>query len=212
MFTPTLRKLIKELTKLPGIGEKTAQRLAFHMLLAKQDGKKLAQAILEMIEKTGYCEICQNFAESNICEVCRDPSRDTSLLCVVEEAKDILAIESSQSYRGLYHVLHGRFSPFQKKNGEEMSLESLIKRIREGKIEEVILATNPTLEGDGTAHYISKVLEPLNVKISRIGRGVSWGLQISYANKASLADALASRQPIYHGSKDMKEKKVISND
>ena len=194
MYTPSVKKLIQEISKLPGIGEKTAERLAFHMVLNREDGKSIAQAITEMVEKTRHCEICHNFAEETPCTICSNSKRDQSLLCVVEEPKDLLALERSESYNGLYHVLMGRFAPLEKKGPENLTIAGLLRRIDSGQFLEVILATNPTMEGDGTALYLSRMLSNHKVKITRIGRGVSWGLNLSYANKASLSDALSCRQ------------------
>lgn len=194
MYTPSVKKLIQEISKLPGIGEKTAERLAFHMLLNREDGKSIAQAITEMVEKTRHCEICHNFAEATPCSICSNSKRDQSLLCVVEEPKDLLALERSESYNGLYHVLMGRFAPLEKKGPESLTISGLVSRIESGQFREVILATNPTLEGDGTALYLSRMLAKHSLKVTRIGRGVSWGLNLSYANKASLSDALSCRQ------------------
>jgi recombination protein RecR len=194
MYTPSLEKLIAELSKLPGIGEKTAERLAFHMLINRDDALKLATAIHEVVKKTTHCQICYNFAENTPCSICADSRRDREVICVVEEPKDVLAIERSENYHGLYHVLMGRVAPLEKKGPENLTIPALIKRVEEHKIREIILATNPTLEGDGTALYIAKLLGKFSgMKISRIGRGISWGLNLSYANKASLADALSSR-------------------
>src|SRR5260221_240048 len=172
-FAEPLARLITEFKRLPGIGQKSAQRIAFHVLRAsRDDAAHLSQAILDVKDKLGLCRICNNISESEECQYCRDPGRDQKVLCVVEEAHNIVGIESTRQFNGLYHVLHGALSPLRGIGPEQLKIKSLVERIGAGQIEEVILATNPTAEGEATAVYLSKLIKPLGIRVTRIGMGI----------------------------------------
>src|SRR5579871_4698005 len=168
-FAEPLARLITEFKRLPGVGQKSAQRYAFHVLRAsREDAEQLAQALLDVKDKLSLCRICNNISDSELCNFCRDPNRDHKVLCVVEEAPNILGIETTRQFNGLYHVLHGALSPLKGIGPEQLKIRSLVERIGSGEVEEIIVATNPTGEGEATAVYISKLLKPLGVKVSRI--------------------------------------------
>ncbi|RME03657.1 MAG: recombination protein RecR [Planctomycetota bacterium] len=197
MYTPSVNKLIEQICKLPGIGEKTAERLAFYMLVEPQQALRLSEAIAQMVHQTRHCKVCYHFAEEELCEICQDETRDKSLICVVEEPKDVISVERSGGYRGLYHVLLGRFAPLEGKKPEDLTINALRQRLKNNpQIQEVILATNPNLEGDGTALYVAQMLQDMSVKITRIARGISWGLTLTHANKASMKDAFLGRREL----------------
>jgi recombination protein RecR len=193
-----IRRMIEQLEKLPGVGPKTAQRLAFYLLHNPQSElDAFAQAFAELKKNTKLCSECKNIGESDPCEVCSDVGRDRSLICVVEQPLDILAIERSGSYRGLYHVLHGAIAPLNNIGPEQLHIHSLLPRVRDGKIGEIILATNPTLEGEATAMYIVKLLEENGVTgiiLTRIGRGLPMGGDLEYADDVTLSRALEGRR------------------
>lgn len=191
----SLTNLIDELGKLPGIGKKTAERLAYHILRAQRtEALALADAIRSVKENVRHCRICYNLAEGDVCSICLDEKRDRDVLCVVEQPRDLFALEQSSAYRGLYHVLLGRIAPLEGIGPEQLTIGSLLERIRAGGILEVIMGTNPTLEGDGTALYISNQLQDSEVKITRLARGITAGSVLEFANKQNLADALVGRQ------------------
>ena len=191
----SLGKLIDELAKLPGIGRKSAERLAYHLLrVHANEALALADAIRSVKENVRYCKVCYNLAEGEECSICRDPRRDRNLLCVVEQPRDLLALEQPGTYRGLYHVLLGRIAPLDGIGEEQLTISALIERVRQGSFTEIIMGTNPTLEGDGTALYISNLLEGMPVQITRLARGITSGSVLEFANKEILADALAGRQ------------------
>ncbi len=188
-------RLIEELARLPGIGKKSAERLAYHLLRApKDEALALAEAIRNVRENLRYCRTCYNLTEQEECAICRDPRRDRSLLCVVEQPRDLIALESCGAYRGLYHVLLGRIAPLENMGPEQLTIDALVRRVQEGSFREVIMATNPTTEGDGTALHISNLLRQSPVKITRLARGITSGSVLEFANQEILADALGGRQ------------------
>lgn len=195
VYTESFRRLMELLSLMPGVGEKTAERLAYHILrLSNEEAQALADAIREVKEKVKQCSVCYQFAEEDPCPVCSDPRRDRSVICVVEQAKDIVPVEESGGYQGLYHVLCGRLAPLEGMEPEDLTLEALLRRVRTGEVREVVLATNPDMEGEATALYVREALEGLPVKVTRLARGIPSGSQLEYANPAILADALAGRQ------------------
>jgi recombination protein RecR len=194
-YSETVSKLVAQLARLPGIGKKSAERLTFHLLrVNKTEALALADAIREVRENVRYCQICFNLTEANVCEVCRDTRRDHSTVCVVEQPRDLIALEQTGTYHGVYHVLLGRVSPLDGIGPEQLTIEPLLERIQGGSVAEVIMATNPTVEGDGTALYISNRLTEASVKVTRLARGITTGSVLEFANKEILADALAGRQ------------------
>jgi recombination protein RecR len=195
-ITRSLSNLIQQLTKLPGIGPKSAERLAYHLLrVHKSEALALAAAISDVRENVSYCPDCFNLSEGGLCPICRNPNRDRSLLCVVEQPRDLIAIEDSGVYRGLYHILLGRIAPLENIGAEQLTIERLVQRIERGEFKELILATNPTVEGDGTALYISNLLADQSLAITRLARGVTTGSILEHTNKEVLADALSDRRP-----------------
>lgn len=189
--------LIDELKRLPGIGPKSAQRLAFHLLKKPRDEcRRLSAAIERLSTGLQLCSACNNITDSDPCRICRDASRDGSTVCVVEEPFNILSIERSGGFRGVYHVLHGVISPINGIGPEELKIGNLMTRLNEGRVKEVIVATNPTVEGEATALYLSKLIKPMEVKISRIALGVPMGSDIEYADSVTLSRALAGRQSL----------------
>jgi recombination protein RecR len=190
-------RLIEELHRLPGIGPKGAQRLAYHLLRASRDeAQALADAIVEVKAKIGLCGVCQNITDVDPCVICADEGRDRSLICVVEEPLDILAVERTRGYRGLYHVLHGSISPMEGIGPEQLKVRELLERLRDGTVREVIMATNPNLEGEATAMYVGRLLQPLEVRVTRLARGLPMGGDIEYADDLTLSRALENRQEI----------------
>ncbi len=183
--------------RLPGIGRKTAQRLAFHLLKASpEEARSLAQAIVELKEKVGFCHRCFNVAEQDLCDICRDPKRDGTLICVVEEPNDLLAVERTSEYHGRYHVLQGRLSPLDGIGPDELRVQELMERIGEGGVREVIVATNPNAEGEATAVYLTKLIKPLGIKVTRIARGLPVGSDLEFSDEVTLARALEGRREI----------------
>jgi len=188
-------KLIGELSKLPGIGEKTAQRLCFYILRMPEEGAiNLTKAIRELKEKVRYCSICNNITEEDPCQICRDKSRDRSIICVVEEPQDVFLIEKLGEYKGVYHVLGGAISPIKGVEAEDIAIGSLLERVKREKAKEVILATDPDVEGETTAIYIFKVLSPLPVKVTRLAHGLPAGGDLEFADEVTLSQALRGRQ------------------
>ena len=199
MFAGPIQHLIDELAKLPGIGPKSAQRVAFYLLKQPQgEARKLAQAIVEAKERVRLCEQCFNIADQELCIYCRDPRRDPSLICVVQEPPDIIAIERTREYRGLYHVLQGAISPIEGIGPEELRVAELLDRLREerpdGRPTEVIVATNPNVEGEATAMYLARLLTPLGVAVSRLASGLPVGGDLEYADELTLGRALEGRR------------------
>ena len=194
-YTETLNKLIDELGKLPGIGPKTAERLAFHILKAESaEAMALAQAVIDVKTKIRRCKICFNFCEDDTCKICADQNRDKSLVCVVEQPKDLIMLEKTGSCKWVYHVLGGHIAPLDGVEPGDLTIEQLIRRVRQGGITEVIMATNPNLAGDGTALYISSLLKPTGVKITRLARGLPSCSTIEFASGRILTDAINGRQ------------------
>ncbi len=190
-------RLIEALHKLPGIGPKSAQRLTYYLLRAPEaEARALAQAIVELKEKIILCSACQNVTEVDPCGICADSQRDQSTICVVEEPLDILALERTHGYRGLYHVLHGAISPMDGVGPEDLKLSELVARLRNGTVHEVIMATNPNLEGEATAMYVSRLLSPKGIRVTRLARGLPTGADIEYADDVTLARALEHRQEV----------------
>lgn len=196
-FSPTLQNLIDALRCLPGVGPKSAQRMTLHLLERDREAAlHLASALRDAVEKIGHCRQCRNFTELEICEICSDPKRDNSVICVVETPADVLAIEQSGSFHGLYYVLMGRLSPIDGIGPAEIGLDLFQQRVVDDGIEEVILATNPTVEGEATAYYLIDMLHPVGVRVSRIAHGVPLGGELEFVDGSTLAHALSGRRPV----------------
>ena len=190
-----LNRLVEQLTKLPGIGARTAERLVFHLLKAsKEEVMELSSAIASLKTQIGYCSNCYNLTDRDPCAICQDPRRDHSQIVVVEQPKDLMALEETGLVRGVYHVLMGQLSPLEGVEPGHLTIDSLLARVRKGGVSEVVLATSPTLEGDGTSLYIHTELQSLGVKVTRLARGLPSGGQLEYATRAMLADAITGRQ------------------
>ena len=193
-YVSALQNLIDEFQKLPGIGGKTAQRLAYHVLnLPKEKAERFANAIMEAKQKIVYCKICQNFSDRERCPVCENQTRDKGVICVVENPRDVIQMERTNEFKGTYHVLHGAISPMDNVGPEDLKIKELMNRITAGDVREVIMATNPNLEGETTAMYISKLLKPFGIKVTRIAHGVPVGGELEYADEITLARALQGR-------------------
>ena len=189
-------ELIDQLSNLPGIGRKSAERLAYHILrINKDQAFLLADAIRNVRENVRYCEACFNLAENDRCTICEDPKRDQGLLCIVQQPRDLMALEQSGHYQGLYHVLLGRIAPLENIGPEQLTLDTLVRRVRGGQFREVIMATNPTVEGDGTALHISNLLSEYEIPITKLARGITTGSILEHTNKEILSDAINGRQP-----------------
>lgn len=190
-------RLIDEFHKLPGIGPKSAQRLTYHLLRIPHDEAiALAEAITELKERTVLCSVCQNVTESDPCAICRDSDRDRTVICVVEEPLDILAVERTRGFHGLYHVLHGVISPMDGIGPDDLKIAELLTRLRAGNVGEVIMATNPNLEGEATSMYVSRLLTPLGVRVTRLARGLPMGSDLEYADDVTLSRAIENRQDV----------------
>ncbi len=190
-------KLIGELSKLPGIGPKTAQRLAFYILgLSKGEVKELSNALVDAKENIKFCSICNNLTESDPCKFCKSPDRDRSVICVVESAKDVIAMEKTGEYKGLYHVLHGAISPIDGVGPDDIRVQNLLPRLEDDEVKEVIVATDPNAEGDATAMYLAKLLKPLGVTVTRIAHGLPVGGDLEYADEVTLSKALEGRREL----------------
>ena len=197
VYTESLNRLIEAFGKLPGIGSKNAQRLALHILKADSaEALALAGAITDVKNKIRTCEICYNISEQKICQICSDPRRDKTVICVVEQANDIINLEKTGTCKWVYHVLGGHIAPLEGVEPPDLTIEQLVARVRAGGVNEIIMATNPNMAGDGTNLYISSLLRPLGVKITRLARGLPAGSTIEYASGKILADAIAARQQI----------------
>ena len=193
-FPTSLENLIDKFASLPGVGKKSAQRLAFHMLsLTNQEAEAFADAITYAKHSVRFCKICQNFTEDDICGICASDRRDHSVICVVSEPRDVLSIERGHEYNGTYHVLHGALSPMLHIGPEDIKIKELLNRVAEGDVEEVIMATNPDTEGEATALYISRLLKPFNIKVSRLAYGIPVGSNLEFAEDATLNRALEGR-------------------
>jgi recombination protein RecR len=196
-FAEPLARLINEFKRLPGVGQKSAQRIAFHILRASRaDAEQLAQAVLDVKDKLVICAVCNNISDAKLCQYCRDPRRDQKVVCVVEDPNNIVGIEVTRQFNGLYHVLGGALSPLRGVGPEQLKIKSLVDRIARGGIEEVIAATNPTVEGEATAVYLSKLLKPLGVKVTRIAMGVPVGSDIEFADEVTMWKAMEGRREI----------------
>jgi len=197
-LTPTaepVNKLIQELNKLPGIGPKSAQRLAYHLLrVPEEQARLLADALLSLKQKTTLCSICFNVTESAPCSICRSDQRDRSRICIVEQPQDILALEHTKVYNGLYHVLHGAISPTEGVGTDDIRIKELLERLQGSSVGEVILATNLTLEGEQTAMYLNKLISPLGIRVTRLARGLPFGTELEYADDVTLTRAIEGRQ------------------
>jgi recombination protein RecR len=192
-----VQSLVDELGRLPGIGPKSAQRIAFYLLkAAPEDAKRLAQAVVEAKERVSWCRQCFNFAEGDLCVYCRDDRRDPTLLCVVEEPRDIVAVERTQEYRGRYHVLLGAISPIEGVGPEQLKIKELLARVADEGVKEVILATNPNIEGEATAMYLARLLKPLGLRVTRIASGLPVGGDLEYADEVTLGRALEGRREV----------------
>jgi recombination protein RecR len=194
-YGPSFARLIDRLANLPGIGRKSAERMAYHLLNCdRSEALELADAVRNIRTAVHPCRQCFNLTEGELCDICRDPRRDQQSICVVEQPKDLIALEAAGVFSGVYHVLGGRISPLNNVGPDELTIAALMKRIREHGVREIVMATNPTLEGDGTALYISNLLTESNVSITRLARGVASGSVLEFANREMLADALRGRQ------------------
>lgn len=196
-YSETIENLIDQFSRLPGIGARTAERLAFHLLKAPAgEAEALAGAIRAVKERIRPCSVCFNLAEDELCSICANPRRDKGVICVVEQPKDLLALESTGAYNGVYHVLMGHIDPLENVDADDLTVGALVDRVRSGEVREIILATNPTVAGDGTSLHLMGLLEPLGVEVSRLARGLPTGGQIEYANKSILTDALNERRHV----------------
>jgi recombination protein RecR len=195
VYTETLNRLIEQFGRLPGIGPKTAERLAFHVLKSEAaEAMDLANAIRDVKDKIKRCEICFNLAEQPVCQICSDTRRDKALICVVEQPKDVIKLEKTQACQWVYHVLGGHIAPLDGVEPDDLTINQLVERVRSGGVKEVIMATNPNMAGDGTALYISSLLKPFAVKITRLARGLATGSTLDYASPKMLTDAITGRQ------------------
>jgi recombination protein RecR len=196
-YAEPIARLIDELCKLPGIGSRTAQRLAYNLLRRpREDAERLSRAILEVKEKIRYCSLCNNFSDEDPCRYCTNPNRSPDVICVVEEPHDILAVEKTREYHGQYHVLHGALSPINGIGPEDLKLKNLVERLRGGTVREVIVATNPNVEGEATAIYIARLLKPVGVRVSRIALGVPVGSDLEFADEVTMSKALEHRHEL----------------
>ena len=195
-YPVAIEKLIEEFSKLPSIGKKTAQRLTLHILnLPSDEVNEFAEALIKAKGTIKYCSVCGNFTDSDPCAICNNPNRDNSVICVVEEPKDIMTLEKVKEFNGLYHVLHGNLSPMQGRGPQDIKIRELVSRMND-KVKEVIIATNPNVEGEATAMYISKILKPLEVKVTRIAAGIPVGGDLDYADEVTLSKALEGRKEL----------------
>jgi recombination protein RecR len=194
-FAEPLARLINEFKRLPGIGQKSAQRIAFHVMRAGRDeAEHLVQAILDVKDKLGLCKICNNISGGEICQYCADSNRDSRVVCVVEEPHNIVGIETTRQFEGRYHVLHGALSPLRGIGPEALKIKGLVERIGQGEIQEVIVATNPTVEGEATAVYLARLLKPLGVRVTRIGMGIPVGSDLEFADEVTISKAMEGRR------------------
>nr|CAA9329893.1 MAG: RecR [uncultured Nocardioidaceae bacterium] len=197
MYEGVVQDLIDELGRLPGIGPKSAQRIAFHVLDADPtDVRRLADVLIEVKDKVRFCQVCWNVAEDELCRICRDPRRDLSVLCVVEESKDVVAIERTREFRGRYHVLGGAISPIEGVGPDDIRVKELLQRLADGTVLEVILATDPNLEGEATATYLTRTLRPLGLRVTRLASGLPVGGDLEYADEVTLGRAFEGRRRV----------------
>jgi recombination protein RecR len=196
-LTESVSRLVEQLSRLPGIGRKSAERLAWHLIrVHRSEAMELADAIRDVRQNVRHCRQCFNLAEGELCSICTDPRREQHLLCVVEQPKDLVALEQSGVFRGLYHVLLGHIAPLDNIGPDQLTIDALVERVRKGSFTEVVMATNPTVEGDGTALLVSSRLRDQNVRLTRLARGITAGSILEHTNKEILADALSGRQPL----------------
>ena len=196
-FPAAIQELTDQFARLPGIGGKTAQRLAFHILeLTDEEAQEFADAVVSAKRSVHTCPCCQNITDRDICPICEDPNRDHSIVCVVADPRDVIAMERSREFRGVYHVLHGVISPLNHVTQDDIRIRELLKRVADGQIQEVIMATNPDTEGEATAMYISRLLRPMQLKVTRLAYGISVGSQLEFTDEVTLSRALEGRQEI----------------
>lgn len=196
-FAEPLARLINEFKRLPGIGQKSAQRIAFHIMRSsRDDAEHLARTIMDVKDKLRICTVCNNISDAELCQYCRNPERDQTVVCVVEDPNNIVGIEVTRQFNGLYHVLGGALSPLRGIGPEQLRIKSLIDRVAKGSLEEVIVATNPTVEGEATAVYLSKLLKPLGMKVTRIAMGVPVGSDLEFADEVTMWKAMEGRREI----------------
>ena len=196
-YSPSIEKLIESFEKLPSIGHKTAVRLAFHMLdLNKEDTNEFINSIINAKENLKYCNSCYNISDTDPCPICSSPRRDNSLICVVEDVRDIMAMERTHEFKGVYHVLHGTISPMNGIGPEDIKIKELLNRIGNGDVREIIIATNPRVEGEATAIYLSKIIKPLGIKVTRIAHGIPVGGDLEYTDEVTLSKALEGRREL----------------
>ena len=197
LYAKPVARLVTELNRLPGVGPKTAQRLAFHLLNApEEEARNLASAILEAREKVHYCGVCGDLTEEDLCRLCTDGNRDRSIICVVEAPPDLVALEKTHEFKGLYHVLHGALSPMGGIGPDQLNIASLLARLGDGTVREVVLATNPNVEGEATSLYLGRLLKPLGLKVTRLAHGLPVGGDLEYADELTLARAFQGRQTV----------------
>jgi len=196
-FAAPLDQLIQELKRLPGIGQKSAQRIAFHVLRTSEENvRRLVEALAEVKTGLTLCERCNNISDREVCHICSDPNRDASVICVVEEPHNVLPVETTRQYHGLYHVLHGSISPLRGLGPEQLRLHNLLQRIGEGQAQEIILATNPTVEGEATAAYLARLLKPLGLRVSRIAMGIPVGSDLEFADEVTMTKSMENRREL----------------
>lgn len=196
-YSPSIEKLIESFERLPSIGHKTAQRLAFYMLdLSKEEIKEFTDSIVNAKENLKFCSKCYNISDTDPCNICSNPKRDESIICVVEEVKDVLAMERTHEYNGVYHVLHGSISPMNGIGPDDIKIKELLARLMDGQVKEVILATNPRVEGEATAMYLSKLIKPLGITVTRIAHGIPVGGDLEYTDEITLTKALEGRREL----------------
>lgn len=196
-YSPSIEKLIESFERLPSIGHKTAVRLAFHMLdLGKEETDEFINSIINAKEKLKYCSNCYNISDTDPCPICSSPKRDNSIICVVEDVRDVMAMERTHEFKGVYHVLHGTISPMNGIGPEDIKIKELLNRIADNDIKEIIIATNPRVEGEATAIYISKIIKPLGIKVTRIAHGIPVGGDLEYTDEVTLSKALEGRREL----------------
>ena len=192
-----MSQLVDELKRLPGVGPKSAQRIAFHLLGVNRDeAQRLADAVTQMREKIQLCDQCNNIAEGDLCPICRDPNRDRTTVCVLEQPNNIMVVERTRQYNGLYHVLHGVISPLRNMSPEDLKIKNLLERMKDGEVQEIILATSPTTEGQATAAYLIRLLKPLGVSVSRIGMGIPVGSELEFIDEATMVESIEGRRKV----------------
>ncbi|MFB3779027.1 MAG: recombination mediator RecR [Bryobacteraceae bacterium] len=196
-FAEPLARLIQEFKRLPGIGQKSAQRLAFHVLRgSREDAERLVEAVLDVKSRLGLCRVCNNVSESELCPFCQDPHRDRSVVCVVEEPHNILPVETTRQFQGMYHVLHGAISPLRGVGPDQLKIKNLLERLEGGEVREIILATNPNVEGEATAAYLARLLKPLGLKVTRIAMGIPVGSDLEFADEVTMSKSLENRREL----------------